>query len=153
MTADQLERELAIRKMELDAEQLERLHKLDAERARQEEERRKALEVEQPGAAAPASAPESAGAAAEPQQEPVPVAPELPPGEASGAAVAPAVPGQEAQVIAPQAGDAPAGELAPVTPDGTAAPAPQGTYRPRRAVRRQLPAGEQVLRALQNSTN
>ncbi len=46
ITADQLERELAIRKMELDAEQLERLHKLDAERARQEEERRKALDAE-----------------------------------------------------------------------------------------------------------
>ena len=46
ISADQLERELAIRKMELDAEQLERLHRLDAERARQEEVRRRAIEAE-----------------------------------------------------------------------------------------------------------
>jgi hypothetical protein len=32
-----------------------------------------------------------------------------------------------------------------------ATPVPQATTRPRRAVRRQLPAGEQVLRALQNN--
>jgi hypothetical protein len=43
------------------------------------------------------------------------------------------------------------GEVAPQASPEAAAPAPQETYRPRRAVRRQLPAGEQVLRALQNN--
>ena len=53
ITADGLERELSIRKMELDAEQLERLHRMDVERARQEDERRRALEADQPQTAAP----------------------------------------------------------------------------------------------------
>ncbi len=52
ITADGLERELAIRRMELDAEQLERLHKMDAERARQEDERRRALAADQAARAA-----------------------------------------------------------------------------------------------------
>ncbi len=70
ITADPLERELAIRKMELDAEHLERLHKLDAERARQEEERRKAIEAEESDRQeAPASAPAAAGAASPGQQQ------------------------------------------------------------------------------------
>ncbi len=53
ITAEPLERELAIRKMELDADQLERLHKADAERARREDERRRALESDQ-GSVVPA---------------------------------------------------------------------------------------------------
>jgi hypothetical protein len=52
ITADPLERELAIRRMELDADQLERLHKADAERARQDEERRRALAADQAARAA-----------------------------------------------------------------------------------------------------
>jgi len=156
IAADQLERELAIRKMELDADQLERLHKLDAERARQEEERRKAIEDEQsnaptapapPDAAtapAPVAQPADGAAAQPPAGAPLPA-----PGEVSGAAV-PAVPGPEAQVLPAQAGDAPSGELTPQAPAATPAP-PQTTYRPRRTQRRQVPAGEQVLRALQNN--
>ena len=42
-----LERELVVRKMELDVGELERLRKLDEERARQDAERRKALEEDQ----------------------------------------------------------------------------------------------------------
>jgi len=65
--------------------------------------------------------------------------PEVPPLPTTDSAAAEPVPG------APAAG-------APV-PDAAAAAAAaaQSTYR-RRAVRRQVPAGEQVLRALQNST-
>ncbi|MBC7830931.1 MAG: AsmA family protein, partial [Hyphomicrobium sp.] len=53
LTAEPLERELAIRKMELDADQLERLRNADTERARRDEERRRALESDQ-GSVAPA---------------------------------------------------------------------------------------------------
>ena len=53
ITAEPLERELAIRKMELDADQLERLRNADAERARRDDERRRALEADQ-GSIAPA---------------------------------------------------------------------------------------------------
>ena len=62
ITADPLERELAIRRMELDADQLERLHKADAERARQDEERRRALAADQAARAAmpPQAPPQSA---------------------------------------------------------------------------------------------
>ena len=52
ITADPLERELAIRRMELDADQLERLHKARAQRARQDEERRRALAADQAARAA-----------------------------------------------------------------------------------------------------
>ena len=191
ITADQLERELAIRRMELDADQLERLHKLDAERARQEEERRRALAAEQARAAAtppPAAAfPAPPAAAAFPapppaavlpplppaaalpaaplppnaqapapqagqSDSPAPEVPELPPREESGAAdVLPTLPGQEPAL--PQTGD-PAtatGELPPGAAEVLPA-VPQGTYRPRR-LPRQVPVGEQVLRALQNSPN
>lgn len=46
ISADALERELVVRKMELDVGELERLRKLDEERARQEAARRKAAEAE-----------------------------------------------------------------------------------------------------------
>ena len=76
ITADQLERELAIRKMELDAEQLERLHRLDVERARQEDERRRALDADQARTAAPAPPP----AASQPlPNAPTEAAPAAPP--------------------------------------------------------------------------
>ena len=54
--------QLAIRRMELDADQLERLHKADAERARQDEERRRALAADQAARAAipPQAPPQSA---------------------------------------------------------------------------------------------
>jgi hypothetical protein len=202
MTTDQLERELAIRRMELDADQLERLHKLDAERARQDEERRRALAGDQaarsavmpppvlppgapppifrpapvaPGAPqtvlrpapVPPAAPPANGAVrqqatpqqtqpgAPPQQSQqsappgVPAAsavPEAPQRQDSGAAdvLDIPVPGQEAQVL-PQ-GAAPATGQLP--PGAAEAQAPQDASRARRFPR-QVPAGEQVLRALQ----
>src|SRR4029078_4275278 len=52
IATDPLERELAIRKMELDADQLERLHKADAERSRRDDESRRALAADQ-GSVAP----------------------------------------------------------------------------------------------------
>jgi uncharacterized protein involved in outer membrane biogenesis len=181
ITADQLERELAIRKMELDAEQLERLHKLDAERARQEEERRKAIEAEEADREEPAVPPAEAGAAPPEQQGTVdPTAGALePPVTDSGVAAevplqpledrgttpdVPLPPGQENAVLPLQSTDPGFNAPVTVTPaegeavpgaaaETTTEPVPQTTPRPRRAVRRQLPAGEQVLRALQNSTN
>ncbi len=182
IAADPLERELAIRKMELDAEHLERLHKLDAERARQEEERRKSIEAEESDRQeAPASAPAEAEAAAPRQQQGAagPAAGEPPPPAVNGVAEVPLQPledrgttpdvplppGQANAVLPLQSTDpgfnAPVtvipaeGEAVPGAPveTTTAEPVPQAAPRPRRAVRRQLPAGEQVLRALQNSTN
>ncbi len=173
ITADQLERELAIRKMELDADQLERLHKADAERARQEEERRKAIGGAQSGQeeATPA-VPPAANGAPQPQQQQGAADPgagsPLPPLEDRGtAADVPLPPGQAPAVLplesvdpgfnapagaAPAPGQGVAGEPVPQASPEAAAPAPQEAYRPRRA-RRYLPVGEQVLRALQNSTN
>ncbi|HYD15961.1 MAG TPA: AsmA family protein [Hyphomicrobium sp.] len=69
--AGALERELVVRKMELDVGQLERLRKEDQERARQDAERRKALEEDQaitPPAPSPAPAPPTV------TQEPLPPA-------------------------------------------------------------------------------
>jgi hypothetical protein len=152
ITAEPLERELAIRKMELDAEQLERLHRLDAERARQEDERRQAIEAEQADRdpAPPAAPPDVDGTALSPQQGAVdPEGLPLPP----QGTIVPAVPGLEADVTPLPTTDATAADPASGTPAAVAAepaaPAPS-TYR-RRAVRRQVPAGEQVLRALQNN--
>jgi uncharacterized protein involved in outer membrane biogenesis len=170
ISGDQLERELAIRKMELDAEQLERLHRMDAERARQEEERRRAAEAdEQARAAAPPleqSAPAGAPAAGPPQPiapepvapwqgQPDPIAREALP-DINGATVIPDVPGLEPRVpsgvpMDPAATAAAGAEAGAVPPE--AVPQPTETYRPRRAVRRQIPVSEQVLRALQNGTN
>ncbi|HEY7670136.1 MAG TPA: AsmA family protein [Hyphomicrobium sp.] len=176
IAADQLERELAIRRMELDAEQLERLHKADAERARQEEERRKAIEAEQsdrqvvPSTVPPAGdgAAVQPEGAADPTAAPQPsVEVPLPPLDDRGtAADVPLPPGQENVVVplqsadpafnasaagAPAPGEAVPGDVAPQVSPEAAASAPQDANRPRRAVRRQLPAGEQVLRALQNN--
>jgi hypothetical protein len=78
ITADGLERELSIRKMELDAEQLERLHQMDVERARQEDERRRALEADRPQTAAPPLAPPPAASQVMPNAPPQP-APAAPP--------------------------------------------------------------------------
>lgn len=158
ISADALERELAIRKMELDAEQLERLHRLDAERARQEEERQKALQAD-PG---DSTASEPAAPATANDQTPLspqggtPLPPQAGAAPASGGFDAePPLPGSEAQVVPLQPGDDPnaAGAPSPEQAAEAAQPPPQTTYRPRRAVRRQVPAGEQVLRSLQNSTN
>ena len=156
ITSGQLERELVIRRMELDAEQLERLRWRDSERAQQDDERRSALEAERAARAA-------AEAAAESVPEPEPavsptwmIAPPEPsvvtPGygnRAPGSAAAdprlniPPIDGQDAQTADPTSGEAASdtvGEtIEPRTP----------TYRRRRAVRRSLPAGDQIMRSLQ----
>jgi hypothetical protein len=192
ITADGLERELSIRKMELDAEQLERLHQMDVERARQEDERRRALEADQPQTTAPPLAPPPAASQALPgapagtppapppatsgsvdttgagpwtaESAPAAPPPKLP-DEVSGSAAAagtvvpgdvvptvpgevvPAVSGLEGQAADPQAVD----PAAAGSPPNGAAPA-TAAQRPRRA-RKSEPVGDQVLRALQNSTN
>ena len=52
ITAGALERELTVRKMERDVEELEHLRKLDEDRAKAEQDRQKALEEERAKAAA-----------------------------------------------------------------------------------------------------
>jgi hypothetical protein len=167
ITAEPLERELSIRRMELDADQLERLRNADAERARRDEERRRALESDQ-GAAAP-GVPVPVPAVPVPQAAPVPetqsssdpvpidapaaastsAAPAIPPSSASAPGlVVPPAPGQEDQKF---------GAAAPVDPaaPGVAPGAPQqtgaGVYRPRRPPERQLQVRDQVMRNLNPS--
>jgi uncharacterized protein involved in outer membrane biogenesis len=162
ITADPLERELAIRKMELDADQLERLHKADVERSRRDDDRRRALESDQ-GSAAPAQpapvvpVPQQPSATnALPIDPTVPLAgdaaPAIPPSSASAPGiVVPPAPGQEAQAVSPSAIDPATGAVPPV--GGIVTPAPQNTtYRPRKP-QRLVPAGEQTLRQLQNTPN
>ncbi len=176
VTADQLERELAIRKMELDADQLERLHKADAERAQREDERRKSLETDQsaptpqptpgeagvtpPGAAVPI-APAPGTGALQPQAAvpiaPAPAAPTpLAPTQIGvpDADQVPALPGAEAQ-IPPLPDDTNPAATLPSSATAAQQPVPPGANRApqRRVQRRQVPVGDQVLRALQNSTN
>jgi hypothetical protein len=57
VSASALERELVVRKMELDVGELERLRKQDQERAREDAERRKALEADQPTPSPPVPSP------------------------------------------------------------------------------------------------
>jgi hypothetical protein len=167
ITAEPLERELAIRKMELDADQLERLHKADAERARRDYERRRALESDQgsvvpaPPAPVPAApsgpipiAPQPSANSAVPGDPAAPpaeaVAPAIPPSSASApGVVVPPAPGEAAQAGVPGAVDPAAGALAPEA-GGIAPPGQPGTYRPRRSDR-QIQVREQTLRNLQNS--
>lgn len=156
-TADQLERELVIRKMELDAEQLERLHRLDAERARQEEERRRALEAEEAAKAAAKSddAPVNVEAPVVPDVSAGdPSLPALPPGEASGRGiVVPPAPGQEFDPDPSLSGDpVPGAVAAGQVPGAEAQTEATPQYRPRRQKPKQIPVSEQVLRALQGLT-
>jgi hypothetical protein len=149
ITSGQLERELAIRRMELDAEQLERLRWRDSERAQQDDERRSTLEAERDARAA-------AEAAAEAVPEPEPavsptwmIEPPEPSVVTPGSAAAdprlniPPIDGQDAQTAGPTSGEA-----APDTVGETIEPRTP-TYRRRRAVRRALPAGDQIMRSLQ----
>jgi hypothetical protein len=63
--------------------------------------------------------------------------------------VLPVVPGQEAQVLPPGATPPATAQLPPGAP--TAEVVPQASQDARRRFPRQVPAGEQVLRALQNT--
>ncbi len=167
ITAEPLERELSIRKMELDADQLERLHKADAERARRDDERRRALESDQgsstvpdvetpvPVAPQPVSPlgpqPSANVGPVDPNAPPAPTpVPAIPPSSASApGVVVPPAPGQEAQTF----GATPVDPTAAVpTEAGSIAPPAtrNGVYRPRRSQRQVVP-GDQVLRNLQNT--
>jgi hypothetical protein len=167
ITAEPLERELAIRRMELDADQLERLRNADSERARRDDERRRALESDDsaappPGVPVPvpvAPAPQAAPiSGAQPSAGAVPIdpaapssasaTPAIPPSSASAPGlVVPPAPGQEGQTFG----------AAPVDPAtglpveaGSVAPQPTGTgvYRQRRPAERQLQVRDQVMRNL-----
>jgi hypothetical protein len=162
ITAEPLERELSIRKMELDADQLERLRNADAERARRDDERRRALEADQgsivPPPVAPAPVP-AAPLAPQPSANAVPFAPAAPP----AAAVAPAIPPSSAsapgvlvppapgeQAVVPGAVDPATGAVP--TDAGSVAPDTQGgVYRPRPRPQRQLQVRDQVMRNLNNA--
>jgi uncharacterized protein involved in outer membrane biogenesis len=154
ITAEPLERELAIRRMELDADQLERLHRADSERARREEERRRAEEADRGAlprdpAPDPDEAPDANALPAASENSPSVAAPAIPPSSASapGLLVPSAPGGVPAQAVAPVPlpSDSPNGTVTPATPQSTGA-----TYRPRRQ-QKNMPAGEQVLRQLNNS--
>lgn len=159
ITSGQLERELAIRKMELDAEQLERLHERDAQRAQEADERRRAFEAERAATAAAAAAAEAV-----PEPEPaipptwtvVPPEPSLvTPGfnnatPGTGAVDPqllniPPIDGEGVQAASPATGEAP-----PYAAGETVEPSAP-TYRRRRAVRRALPPGDQIMRSLQGT--
>lgn len=163
ITTGQLERELAIRKMELDAEQLERLHERDVERAQEADGRRRALETERAARAA-------AEAAAEAVPEPEPAAPPSPPawtvvppepslvtprydnappgiGAADPRLNIPPIDGEGVQTV-----DSATGEAPPDAAAETTEPLATPPYRrSRRAVRRSLPAGDQIMRSLQGT--
>jgi hypothetical protein len=158
-----LERELTIRKLELDAEQLERLHERDVERAQEADERRRALETERAARAA-------AEAAAEAVPEPEPAAPPSPPawtvvppepslvtprydnappgiGAADPRLNIPPIDGEGVQTV-----DSATGEAPPDAAAETTEPLATPPYRrSRRAVRRSLPAGDQIMRSLQGT--
>lgn len=106
ISATALERELTVRKMERDVEELERLRKLDEQRAQEERDRIKAeqerVKKEREKAAAAAAA--AAGAPA-PQAPAVPPSGKSPPPPPDGAALPP---GQEGVAPQPQSGADPA---------------------------------------------
>ncbi len=169
ITTGALERELAIRRMELDAEQLERLHKLDAERARKEEERRKAEEArlraeeERRRALEEAKRARSAEQFA-PSDDDIFVQPPAPQPAAPNTGVPQALPDtslidsmpevpldspDDVQMGGPAGIDPVTGEPLPEASEESQ-PTQTRPYRGRRAVRKNIPAGDQVLRSLQN---
>jgi hypothetical protein len=123
-----MQRELAVRQLERNVEDLERLRRLDEYRAKLEQERRRALEAERAAAAAVAKA----AASAPPPVPPAP-APVLPPVLPESAGTAPA-PQSSAPAVAPSeqpAGAADAAGAAPVVE--ALPPAPQPVARPQPA--------------------
>ncbi len=160
VSTGQLERELAIRKMELDAEQLERLHSRDAERARQEQARREALEAERAASSAAEAAaeavpePEPAVSPAwvvVPPEQPTPATPghdRAPPwAEAADPKLnIPPIQGQDVQTTVP------ATDQPPPDATGETVEPPRPTYQQRRrAVGRSLPAGDEMMRSLRGT--
>jgi len=121
-----LERELAVRKMELDVDALERLRKSDEERARQESERQKAIDAE---------AAKAAAAAAEGQANDRPAVEEVPP---------PPVPGSSAMPADPALATAPT-EVRPVP---TAVPRQSTRAQSSSDTQRRRSAGEEIMKQL-----
>jgi uncharacterized protein involved in outer membrane biogenesis len=163
ITAEPLERELAIRKLELDADQLERLRNADAERASRDDERRRALESDEGSAApppqavpvpvpvAPIAPPQPSASDAFPADPTAAAAPDIPPSSASAPGVlVPPAPGEEAQAVAPAPID-PATGLPIAQPDTVTPPTSTGAARPRVRPQRQLQVRDQVMRNLNNA--
>jgi uncharacterized protein involved in outer membrane biogenesis len=136
VTTGALERELTVRKMEHDVDELERLRKLDQTRARQEIERQKAIDAERSRTAAPV--PDAANPP--PQQQTPPIAPApprpaagLPPPADDGTAQAASGPSDQTGVDAAATADATVGEPLPPPPGAEAAvPAEAAAPRPAR---------------------
>ena len=165
ITAEPLERELSIRKLELDADQLERLRNADTERARRDDERRRALESDQgstapppppqavpvPAPVAPIAPPQPSANGAVPADPTAATAPAIPPSSASAPGVlVPPAPGEEAQAIAPAPID-PATGLPVALPGAVAPPTSTGAARQRPRSQRQLQVRDQVMRNLNNA--
>jgi hypothetical protein len=140
VTTGALERELQVRKMERDVDELERLRKLDQARARQEIEQQKALEAERARAAQPQQQPPPPAAVDPLEQEGPPPLPPISPRPAAGFpppapdGTAQAASGPDDPSAAGAAGtDATIGEALPPPPGAEAAvPAEAVAPRPRK---------------------
>jgi hypothetical protein len=135
VTTEALEREVTVRKVERDLEDLERLRKLDEERAKEEAERRRALEAS--AAAVPTGVAPGSGPALAPGG--VPVAPGGGPTVAPGAAPAGAAPTGAAAALAADPSTEvlavpdtvePSLRPRPAAPTQAPPPAPKPAYRP-----------------------
>ncbi len=142
VTTGALERELQVRKMERDVDELERLRKLDQSRARQEIEQQKALESER---ARTAPSPDAAGP---PEQQAPPIPPPPPPRPAAGMPPPAAEDGGAQAASGPDdslgtnaASDATVQEPLP-PPPGAEAAVPAEAVAPPRPARRKKPAEE-----------
>jgi hypothetical protein len=151
-----LERELAVRKMERDVEELERLRKADEERARQEQERQRQEQERQRQEAERVRQEQERLRALQqlPPQQPPPVAPAPPPAQGTsrpaGAIDTPGGWGAAAIPAPPQPGEPAAAQNGAAPPGSTAAPPQPVPPAPRPAARPQpkRSPGEEVLRQL-----
>lgn len=155
LDASDMQRELAVRLLERNVEELERLRRLDEHRAKQEQQRRLTLEEERAAAAAAAKAaaskPPAAAAPAPQAPAPAPLPPILP--ESSGTPVDPQ--SSAPQTAAPPAETSATGEIAAETGDPAAVveppPAPQPAVRPRptpRPSQARRTTSDEVMRSL-----
>jgi hypothetical protein len=170
---DALEREIAVRKMERDVEELERLRRLDEEAAKAEAERQRQLEAaaraaeeaRRAAAAAASAAPPNGGPAVSPPPlvPPVPV-PATPPAASptttpattpgSNGALAPPTPQPQSAPAAPGATSQlrPAGGPAQDTAAGTVDPqAPDEAPKPPRVTRKSAPPATKPFRPFDRS--
>ncbi len=151
-----LERELSVRKMERDVEELEHLRKLDQAQAKAEQERRKALDAERIKASAAAKATRDAAAAAAAAGLPAPPAGQTqPPAPATPAGQSEAAPPADGTALPPDVAAQSDGDAAkadtPLADDAQAVSGVQaenatvdavksGASPPRPTVRRKRPA-------------